>query len=144
MTDMLIANATDIRKNWSNTCDSVARVRPSFIKRTHDEFVMFSTDNMLQLLDQVKCPVSVYTEEDATFTISCDNIDLAENAASKEEAYVALANAILDYANEYYEKFSLYSKSPNRAEHLPVVTKALLLGDAAKIKEDLLCRSGRT
>lgn len=140
---MLSINATDIRKNWSTACDTVARVRPSFIKRTHDNLVLSSKKDMLRLLDDVKFTYSVFKEDDGSYTAALENIDLAENAGEKEGAVDAMAASILEYAEEFYEEYELYSNAPNRAGHLPMVMKALLLGDIWKIKEEMVCQSGR-
>lgn len=136
-------NATDVRKNWSLTCDEVVRVRPSFIKRTHDNLFLSSTENMINLLAQVVFKCRIYKEHDGSYTATLESMDIAENAETKDQALNALAQSILDYAEEYYESYELYSKSPNRANHLPFITKALLLNDTEKIKETIQCRSGK-
>lgn len=136
-------NATDIRKNWSTVCDSVARIRPSFIKRTHDNLILSSKDFMLQLLSSVKLDIAVYSENDGSYTVIAEDLDLAENIIDPDTAADVIAEAILDYAEEYYDEFALYSNAPNRKDHLPYVMKALLLGDVQKIKEDISCRSGK-
>lgn len=143
MISMLSVNATDIRKNWSTACDMVARVRPSFIKRTHDSLVLSSREDMLKLLAGVKVSYSISKEDSGTYTIALKDIDLAENSDTKEGAIDAMAASILEYAEEFYEEYELYSKAPNRASHLPMVMKALLLGDVRTIKEEMLCQSGR-
>lgn len=38
-----------------------------------------------------------------------------------EETIEDMIEAIKDYANEYTTEFNLYSKSPNRAHHLPYI-----------------------
>ena len=143
MLDMQSINATEVRKNWSSTCDSVARFRPSLIKRTHDSLYLSSRENMLNLLSSAKFECVVYKEDDGSYTISSVPMDLVENAVSKEAACAAMAESILDYAEEYYENYTLYSNAPNRASHLPYITKALLLGDANHIKGELICRNGK-
>lgn len=144
MNTMHTTGATEVRKNWSSICDSVARVRPSVIKRTHDYLYLASKDSMISLLADVKYRVSIYKEEDRSYTVVSDNMDLAENAGSKEEALMQLAAAILDYAEEYFENYPQYSISPNRRPHLPYITKAFLLDDANKIREEMLCQNGRS
>ena len=135
-------NATDVRKNWSVTCDEASHVRPTFIKRTHDSLFLSSAENMLSLLSPVVYKCTVYEEEDGSYTISSHDLGLVENAASKDEAVDAMALSILDYAEEYYENYSLYSKAPNRTPHLPYITKALLLSKADLIKEAVVCQNG--
>ena len=141
MSIMQTVNATDIRKNWSLACDQ-ARVRPSFIKRTHDRMFLSSVDNMIKLLAGVFYECVLYKEDDGSYTASLKHMDLAENAGTREETLTAMSRAILDYSEEYYDNYELYSRSPNRSSHLPYVTKALLLGSAEKIREEIVWQSG--
>ncbi|MBQ6480787.1 MAG: hypothetical protein IJI45_06690 [Anaerolineaceae bacterium] len=143
MNDMQTVNATDVRKNWSMTCDNVIRNRPLIFKRTHDEMILASTEDMKRLLDSYKFDTVLYKEDDGSVTAALKAIDLAENGADKETACIMLAEAILDYAEEYYSEFKLYSNAPNRRPHLPYVMKAILLGDPVSVKEEMLCRNGR-
>lgn len=139
---MIVTGATEARKNWSNVCDSVARIRPSMIKRTHDYIFISSLGDMIALLSGVKYDVSIYEEADGSYTAASNDVDLAENAGSKEDALNALAGAVIEYANEYYEEFQLYSKAPNRKEHLTYIMKALLLNDIEKIRGEMICQAG--
>ena len=138
---MQIINATDIRKNWSIVCDR-ARVRPSFIKRTHDRMFLSSVDNMLNLLADVRYECVAFKEDDGSCTASLKTMDLVENAGTRDDALKALSEAIFDYAEEYYDNYELYARSPNRSSHLPYVTKALLLGSAEKVREEMAWQSG--
>lgn len=139
---MVVTGATEVRKNWSNVCDSVARVRPSMIKRTHDYLFMSSVSDMIALLSGVKYDVSIYAEQDGSYTAASNDMDLAENAESENLALDALAASVIEYANEYYDEFQLYSKAPNRKEHLTYIMKALLLNDIEKIRGEMVCRNG--
>lgn len=140
---MFATGATEVRKNWSSVCDKVSRVRPEAIKRTHDLMFLVSQSDMLSILSFVKYDISVFTEENGSITAVSDAMDLAENADSEEAALLALASSILDYAQDYYADFKLYSNAPNRKAHLPYVMKALLLDDEKKIREEFICRDGR-
>jgi hypothetical protein len=64
------------------------------------------------------------------------------NAESENLALDALAASVIDYANDYYDEFQLYSKAPNRKEHLRYIMKALLLNDIEKIRGEMVCRNG--
>lgn len=139
---MQLTNATEVRKNWSETCDAVSRVRPSFIKRTRDSMLLASKEDVLDMLRAYTFDVKVIKEKDGV-TLSMKDIDLMEYADDLEEAKLLLAEAIMEYAEEYYENYSSYSKSPNRGSHQPYIIKALLLGSTDKIKEALICRNGR-
>ncbi len=51
----------------------------------------------------------------------CPELDLVTEIDTPEEAIEDMIEAIKDYAEEYMEDFELYSKSPNRAHHLPYI-----------------------
>ncbi|MCC8046864.1 MAG: hypothetical protein LIP12_15510 [Clostridiales bacterium] len=40
---MLVEQATDVRKHWNETCDSVIHNKPKFIKRTRDRMWFSNT-----------------------------------------------------------------------------------------------------
>ena len=134
-------NGTEVRKNWSSVCDQ-ARVRPNFIKRTHDRMCLLSEETLLKLLSNATFECFVYAEEDGSFTAALNSIDLAENGKTREDALDAISKAIYEYAEEYYDAYDLYSRSPNRAPHLPYVIKALLLGSAENVRKELIWQNG--
>lgn len=51
----------------------------------------------------------------------CPELDLVTETDTPEEAVEDMIEAMKDYAEEYIEDFELYSKSPNRAHHLPYI-----------------------
>ena len=55
------------------------------------------------------------------FCAYCPELDLVTEMDTSEEAIEDIIDAIKDYANEYMNDFELYSKSPNRAHHLPYI-----------------------
>ncbi|GFP25662.1 hypothetical protein HKBW3S43_01069 [Candidatus Hakubella thermalkaliphila] len=64
------------------------------------------------------------------FCAYCPELDLVTEMNTPEEAIEDIIDAIKDYANEYITDFELYSKSPNRAHHLPyieLITKPRIL-----------------
>ena len=139
---MTYVNATEVRKNWSETCDSVARVRPSIIKRTRDEMLLASKNDVLDML-RVYALNATIIKDNGSVTISMNDMDIVENAETEEEAKRLLAKALLDYAEEYYENYQLYSKSPNRGPHQPFIIRIMLLGTVDRVMEELICQAGR-
>lgn len=142
MRDMLTMNATDVRKNWSEVADTVIRTRPQFIKRTRDYMMLSNCDLVEALLEAYKFTALEFTEEDGSTTLSLNEIDLVENAPTKDEAKRLLAEAILEYAIDYYSEFNLWSSAPNRKNHVPYVLKALIFDDVRKIEECITCQAG--
>ncbi len=55
------------------------------------------------------------------FCAYCPELDLVTEMDTPEEAIEDMIEAIKDYAEEYMNDFELYSKSPNRAHHLPYI-----------------------
>lgn len=74
-----------------------------------------------------------YIEADGSITLSLNEIDIIENGATEWVARHQLGKAILDYANDYYAEFDLWTNAPNRKAHAPYVEKALTINDAEKI-----------
>lgn len=143
MNDMLTMNATDVRKNWSEVSDSVIRERPSFIKRTRDYMMLSSLELMNDLLAAYTFTAERFTESDGSITLSLNEIDLVENAETEAKAKEQLANAILEYAFDYYSEYKVWSTAPNRKAHIPYVFKAIILDDVKQIGECIQCRDGK-
>ncbi len=143
MRDMLMEQATTVRKEWSAVCDSVMHEKPRFIKRTRDKMWFSSLETMSELLEAYRFTAERYVEEDGSVTLSLNEIDLVENGTEEKEARRRLAEAILEYSLEYYEEYELYSHSPNRRKHIPYIFKALIIDDPEKIGDMLECRDGK-
>ena len=143
MNIMEYKKASDVRKDWSANCDEAVRVRPNFFRRTRDTLVLTSTDDMALLLQGYSWTADRFVEKDGSVTLSLNEIDLAENAPTEEESRAALGAAVLEYAEEYYENYDLYSRAPNRRGHAPYVMKALICGRADRIGKEILCRDGK-
>lgn len=140
---MLTLSATDVRKEWSSVVDGVVRNRPVLIKRTRDKIWLSDIETMAEILNAYQFTAERFVEDDQTVTLSLNEIDLVENAATEMEARVILAQTIMEYAVEYYEHYAVYSKAPNRKEHIPYVFKALLAEDIQLLGESILCRDGK-
>ena len=57
------------------------------------------------------------------------DIDLVVNKADELSARRALAQELIEYAQEYFSEFQLYFNSPNRHSHFPYVLKVLIQED---------------
>ena len=55
------------------------------------------------------------------FCAYCPELDLVTEMDTPEDAITDMIESIRDYAEEYMEDIELYSKSPNRAHHLPYI-----------------------
>ena len=140
---MFAMSSSDVRKEWSSVIDSVVRRKPVFIKRTRDRMILCSDETMAQIVGDITFDAEQYTEEDGSVTLSLDTLDLAANGEDLQTAKAALALDIVEYAEEYYQEFELYSRAPNRRGHLPYVIKALIAKSPEELETAIVCRDGR-
>lgn len=143
MTEMIMEQATAVRKEWSAVCDSVIRNKPKFIKRTRDKMWFSNLETMLDILEVYRFTATKFIEEDNSVTLSLNEIDLVENGRNEQEARLNLAKSILEYSLDYYNEYETYSHSPNRKGHIPYIFKALIIEDAEKIGEMIQCQDGK-
>ena len=143
MMDMLMEQATNVRKEWSAVCDSVIHEKPKFIKRTRDKMWFSSLETMKNILDIYKFTAQKWIEEDGTVTLSLNEIDLVENGEDEDAARFKLAQSILEYSVDYYNNYVVYSQSTNRKSHIPYIFKALIIDDAKQIGEIIQCQDGK-
>lgn len=131
-----LANATDVRKDWGHFIDTVVRVRPQFVKRNRDRFVVVSSEHLRVLLGAYRFKLEVVQEEDGSFSGSLDALDLVANAPTIDNLKEELAHQMVEYANEYEDEFVLYFNAPNRRGHAPYVMNILVqdtVGDVADL-----------
>ncbi len=143
MIDMLMEQATAVRKEWSAFCDSVIHEKPKFIKRTRDKMWFSNLDTISEILQAYQFTTLKYIEDDGSVTLSLNEIDLVENGKNEEEARLNLGRSILEYSLDYYDEYELYSHSPNRKKHIPYIFKALIIDDPQKIGDMLQCQDGK-
>ena len=143
MIDMLMEQATAVRKEWSAACDSVIHEKPKFIKRTRDKMWFSNLETMFEILQVYQFSALRYVEDDGSVTLSLNEIDLVENGRNEEEVRLKLGQSILDYSLDYYNEYEIYSHSPNRKKHIPYIFKALIIDDPQKIGDMLQCQDGK-
>lgn len=140
--DMLMEQATTVRKEWSTVCDSVIHEKPKFIKRTRDKMWLSNLETVLEILQAYHFSALRFLEDDGSVTLSLNELDLVENGKDEEEARLKLGQSILEYSLDYYNEYETYSHSPNRKKHIPYIFKALLTDDPQKIGDMLQCQDG--
>lgn len=126
---MYTVSATDMRKNWSKNLNVVSRNKPLFIRRTRDDFVLSDLNTFKTILNAY-----LFKEDDNSYTISLDVLDLVENANTKGDAISAMKSAIYEYATDFYNEFNLWSAAPNRKSHIPYIFKALLCDHSEELE----------
>lgn len=117
--------------------------KPVFVRRSDDDIMMLSTNMLHDSLRHLKFTVSLFEEEDGSFTGTLEELDLIENAYSKKDCIASLIEAMKEYAQDFYNEFSLWSSAPNRKDHVPYVLK-ILSGSDNELMEDMICRNGKS
>lgn len=140
---MLMKQATIVRKELSSLCDRVIHSKPQFIKRTRDKMWFSNLETMMDILEAYQFTAMKYIEDDNSVTLSLNEIDLVENGKDESEARFRLASSILEYANDFYNDYEIYSHSPNRKKHIPYIFKALIMESPEKIGDILQCQDGK-
>ena len=143
MIDMLMEQATTVRKEWSAVCDSVIHEKPKFIKRTRDRMWFSNLETISDILQIYQFTVLKYVEDDGSITLSLNEIDLVENGKNEQEVRLNMGKAILEYALDFYNEYEMYSRSPNRKKHIPYIFKALIIDNPERIGDMLQCQDGK-
>lgn len=144
MINVIAVSSSDVRKDWSHTLDIVVRQKPVFIKRTRDQMMLCSTETVAQLVSNVRIVATQFIESDGSVTLSASALDIVANGDDLSSAKDALANNIMEYAEEYYNEFELYNRAPNRKGHLPYVIKALTAKSPKELVDIIVCQSGKS
>ena len=82
-------------------------------------------------------------KEGGKYCAFCPELDLVTELDSLQEAIQDITEAIRDYAQEYLEDISIYSKSPNRAHHLPYIKDIASCKDNWELMNLIEVRYGR-
>ena len=143
MIDMLMEQATTVRKEWSAICDSVIHEKPKFIKRTRDKMWFSNLETMSDILQIYQFTALKYIEDDGSVTLSLNEIDLIENGKDEQEVRLNMGKAIFEYALDYYNEYEMYSHSPNRKKHIPYIFKALIIDNPEQIGDMIQCQDGK-
>lgn len=103
-------------------------------------------ENMLQrmfqiFLESLTFNVSFVREDDGSFTGAVEELDLFENAESKNNCLMLLLEDMKEYAQDFCREFDLWSSAPNRKKHITYVAKILSASDE-KLLEDMKCQAG--
>ena len=67
---MILHNATDVRRNWSEVTGNVIREKPQFIKRTRDCMVLTDVKLFENLLEIYHMTADKFVEDDSSITLS--------------------------------------------------------------------------
>lgn len=141
---MLAVNSSVVRKNWSQMLDLAIREKPVLMRRNRDYTILCSAETIAMLVDDALLPVNQFMEEDGSVTLSAEQLDLVVCEPDLASAKRAMASAWVEYAEDYFKEFQLYSHAPNRKGHLSLVMKALTVQSPKELEGAILCRRGES
>lgn len=131
---MVIMNSADVLNKWNEISETVINEKPIFIKDNSKQMFLSNIEFLETLLSIYAFTAKKYIEDDGSITLSLNEMDLVENASTEDDARKLLAKAILEYAENFYDEFQIWSSASKRKSEIPYVFKALVLGDAEKIQ----------
>ena len=134
---MVIMNSADAIKNWSEATETVIKGKPIFIEDESNKMILSNLEFVELLLSGYTYSAKKHIENDKSITLSLNEIDLVENASTEDASKTLLAKSILEYAENFYYEYQLWSSAPNKQAEIPYIFKALVLNDVDKIKSNI-------
>lgn len=141
---MLAVKSADVRKEWGSFIDNVVRKKPIVVKRSRDYFMGISIPMVEELLAGVKFKFKKFIENDNSCTLSLEDIDIAVNGKTFENALDLLVSDLKEYCLEYYEDLDYWHSAPNRKAHFPLILKTLVSQSDDELKREFICLDGQS
>lgn len=135
---------SEARRQFSALYDSIYNaLKPVVIRRGRQEEVLLLRKDMLKsLLEKFSLKAVAFEEEDGSVTLALDELDIAVNAPSLEEAVNELVQELKLYAQDYLDRAQLFLNTPNRRHHLPYILRVALCNSDEEVKGlvEVVCR----
>ncbi|NLI11529.1 exoribonuclease R [Pelotomaculum propionicicum] len=127
---------TNARKTFTDIYDSVwHRHLPVIINRHQNEVVLLLRRELQQdILKVYRLKPEILPEEDGSVTVALNEIDIAVNKPTVDEAVNELVQELKVYAQDYLERLQLFLNAPNRKGHFPYILRVLLCNNDQEIK----------
>ncbi|SHJ74012.1 Antitoxin of toxin-antitoxin, RelE / RelB, TA system [Desulfofundulus thermosubterraneus DSM 16057] len=127
---------TAARKSLTEIFDNVwHRFLPALIKRRQaEEVLLVRRDLQEDILRAYRFKPEILPEEDGSVTLALDELGIAVNAATLEEAVEELVREIKIYAEDYMKRPELFLNAPNRKAHFPYILRVWLCKNEQDIK----------
>lgn len=127
---------SEARRQFSALYDSIYNsLRPAVIRRgREEEILLLRKDIFTSMLEKFPLRAEVLEEDDGSVTLALDQLDIAVNAPSLEQAMDELVQELKIYAQDYLDRAQLFLNAPNRRHHLPYVLRIALCGSDEEIK----------
>ncbi len=142
MFEMLVVNATDVRKDFGRYIDKIVRSKPIFIKRSRDHFMGISIDMAKELTKDAVFSADKYVEDDGSVTLSLHDFDIVVNGKDESSALDSLIKDLREYALEFYEDIEFWGSDINRKKQFKKILRVLLTDDDEEMKENIVCQLG--
>lgn len=135
---------SEARRQFSALYDSIYNaLKPAIIRRGREQEVLLLRKDMLKsVLEKFTLKAEALEEDDGSTTLALDELDIAVNAPTLEEALKELVKELKVYAQDYLDRAQLFLNAPNRRHHLPYVLRIALCSSDEEIKGlvDVVCR----
>jgi hypothetical protein len=135
--DMLeTVQLSNARSEFSRLYDeAVERAHPIIIHRRGDaDAVLFSREQLAQILAPYVAHVHVAPEEEGGFTLWIDELKIAEYGETLLAAHDALLASVRSYVRDYFNNYDFYCRFIDLAAELPYVTRLSLARDERELK----------
>ncbi|URZ06786.1 hypothetical protein [Clostridium felsineum] len=93
-------------------------------------------------LESVKFDYICFKEDDGSYTLSMEDIDIVVNEDNKNKALDSLIDELREYSENYSNELEYWYSDPNRQSHCKYVLKTLISSDE-ELKRDFLCQNGQ-
>ncbi|KLU60147.1 hypothetical protein CEB3_c35780 [Peptococcaceae bacterium CEB3] len=127
---------TEARNQFSSLYDSVFDAfNPTIVKRKRtEEIALLRVDLLKAVLSRFTLNVEVLSEEDGSFTLALDQLELYANSDSLEHTVSDFIQDVKIYAQDYMARPQLFLQSPNRKMHFPYILRILLCENDEEIR----------
>jgi antitoxin YefM len=128
---------SDARKHLTSVIDNVQSNLPTIIKRrksSEKDSLVISKEMVIELIPN-KFEIKKFIETDSSITLALENLGVAVNAPTEEEAINQMVNDVIEYAEDYLDNRIFYYNSPNRKTHFPLILNILLCDSKEQVRE---------
>jgi antitoxin YefM len=133
---------TDARRNFTDVFDTVVnKQKPLLVNRRKDDVFMIERQMQKEVLRRYTTAAEELPEDNGSVTIAVDELDIAVNGATRDQALQELVQELKVYAEDYVARLPLFLNSPNRRPHLPFILRVQLADNDAEILEMVCLRA---